>query len=82
MIQILGLLDVRRARAFFRLFGVEGDLVALVEVGEGDFDQARAVEEDILVAAVRGDKAETLFAVKALDDTGHIFQCLRINFRK
>ena len=71
-IALLGLLDVGRARALFRLFGLEGNLVAFVEVGEGDFDQARAVEEDILVAAVRGDEPKTFFGVKTLDDTGHI----------
>ena len=50
-----------------------------MQFGESDADERGAVEKDILVAAVRSDKAETLFAIKALDDTGHSFAFLRIN---
>jgi hypothetical protein len=37
------------------------------------------VEKDILVSAVRGDEAKTLFVVKALDYSCHMIVCLRIN---
>jgi len=74
----LGLLDVGRAGALFGLLGVEGNFVAFMQFGEGDADERRAVEKDILVAAVRGDETKTLFAVKSLDYSCHMFVCLRI----
>lgn len=68
---LLHALNVGGAGTFFSLLGVEGNLVALMQLVKGDVDERGAVEKDILVAAVRGNEAKTFFAIKALDDTSH-----------
>src|SRR5688572_16632455 len=69
--RLLRALDVRGARALRGILDFEGDGVTDLEVVVLRVDERRLVEEDVLVAAFRGDETETLVG-HGLDRAVHV----------